>query len=159
MLSDTHFLFLFLVYHFDVSYLGDDSTLVPNSLEDIGLFSIIFLEVDISGFRHLSQIFIIIIDCDMDLLEHVSDDKTNPSSILIKRRKDMINKLHLPVDSTLFGGLNLLKVNISILIVAHWSEHHILCVNQFLHPADLVLVVDSEDSKGIELVTVDVSLN
>ena len=103
MLSDTHFLFLFLVNHFDVGYLGDDSTLVPNSLEDIGLLSIIFLEMDVFGYRHLSQIFIIIFDCDVDLLKHVGDDKANPPSILIKRWKDMINELHLPVDPALFG--------------------------------------------------------
>lgn len=171
MLPNIDLLLLGLVYHFNVGHHRNDSALVPNSLENVGLLPIVFYNIDVHGIWCLPQILIIVIDRDVYLLEHVCDDEAHLFQVVCAvLGEDVVDELHLPVAARL--GVRLHKIArlllaLSAVDLVSPATLFFNCrrvprfhsVNELVHPADLVLIVDAEDANWVVLFRVRVLLD
>lgn len=114
---------LHMVCHLDVGLHRNNTTLVPNSLEDICLLSIILFKLNVLWLRHLSQLIIIVVNGDLNLLEHVSYDKDDHFGIIVAARREvMIYELNLTVATRVVIWLDFLNDYLIVLFLWRWDH-------------------------------------
>ena len=150
----TDFFLFTLVYHLNVSIHRYYTALIPDSLKYISLLPIKFLKLDIWGVRCLSNIILVVIDCNMDLLKHICDNEAYCLWVIIGRRKNMIYVLYLTIAARFIFGYIFLLLSHQHFITRLWG----ICY--LLHPTNFVLIMNPKDSNRVELVhLVSVLLN
>jgi len=143
-------LFWIVFHEFNWLFLGEDSTTVPDSLENIGLLPMIFLDTSIAD-PFFSRLSYTKINGYLNLKIHVCNDVDYAPLFSIRFKNYVVHELDLSIN-IIFNVLAIIGTTVVVIITLRGAIN-------LIHPSYLFLITDHHYFDWMELLAHSVLLN